>query len=194
MDDCMTTSSEQTVLELTRHFTPLAMRLARDWSLDLDDVKQEITVLIIETLPRIPDQDRSVKPYLYRTIRTHFLATYSEKYSHKPAHILSLDTPLPGQTDITRADTLAAPADVSQDDTQQIQREQALYDALHRLRCDEQEHMRRIYGLYAFQVEHRVIAGQRQVKANRSSSSISSNAFNKLRRDAALTAALEVTR
>lgn len=194
MDDNMTTSSEQTVLELTRHFTPLAMRLARDFSLDLDDVKQEIAVLIIETLPRIPDNGRSVKPYLGRTIKNHFLARHDEKYSHKPAYILSLDTPLPGQTDITRADTLAAPPDVPQDDTRQIQREQALYDALHRLRCDEQEHLRRIYALNAFQVERRVIAGQRKTKANRSSSSISSNAFNKLRRDAALSAALEVVR
>ena len=36
------------------------MRLARDWSLDLDDVKQEIALIIIETLPRIRTPFRGV--------------------------------------------------------------------------------------------------------------------------------------
>src|SRR5689334_13182393 len=142
------------------------MRLARDWSLDLDDVKQEIAVLIMTTLPQIPDQDRSVKPYLARTIKNHFLATHSEKYAHKPAYILSLDAPLADHPDMTRADMLAAPSGSPVDDTRQLQREQALYDALHRLRYDEQEHMRRVYGLNAFSAERRVIAGQRKTKAH----------------------------
>lgn len=182
----MTTPSEQYILELTRHFTPLAMRFAQGWSLDLEDVKQEITLVIIETLPRIPDKSRNVEGYLHRTIKNHFLSRYDEKRSHKPLHVLSLDEPHPNYPEITRADMLAAPSDVPQDDTQQIQREQALYAALRRLHKEEQEYIQRVCGLHAF------TPWGKRTPRERNPIAICQTAYRKLRKDAALAAALEV--
>jgi DNA-directed RNA polymerase specialized sigma24 family protein len=184
----MNTPSEQDVLDLTRHFTPLAMRFAQGWSLDLDDVKQEIALIIIETLPRIPDTSGNVHGYLHRTIKNHFLSRYDEKRSHKPLHVLSLDEPYPSYPEITRADMLAAPSDVPQDDTQQIQREQALYAALRRLHKEEQEYVRRVYGLHAF------TPWGKRTPRERNPIAICQTTYRKLRKDAVLVAALGVTR
>jgi len=182
----MTTPSEQTILALAQHFTPLAGKLSHQWKLDVDDVKQDIVEIIMTTLPQIPDQSRDVKPYLHRVITTRFLALHSEKYAHKPAHILSLDAPLPDNPEATRADMLAAPSGVPTDDTLQVEREQALYAALHRLRCEEQAYLRRVYKLNAFKVERRIQARQRVLKGKRSITSIRQNAYYKLRHDAEL--------
>jgi hypothetical protein len=189
----MHTPSEQTVLDLAQHFTPLAYNLARKWNLDADDVKQDIVEIIITTLPRVPDITRDVKPYLNRAIVNHFLSAHAEKYTHKPAYVLSLDAPLADNPDCTRADLLAAPADVPTDDTLQVERERALYAALHRLRYDEQLHLRRVFGLHEFKARRNVVWGQRKT-GQRSARSLSTNAYKKLRSDAVLSAALEVTR
>lgn len=183
----MTTSNEQIILDLVQHFTPLAKNLARDWNLDLDDVKQDIAEIIIEVLPRIPEPS-NVKGYLHRTIKNRFLSRYDERRTHKPAHVLSLDAPHPDYPDISRADSLEAPADVTCNDTRQVERERALYTALRRLHKEEQEYLQRVYGLHAFNPRGKRTPRERKAEI------ICATAYRKLRHDARLAAALEVAR
>lgn len=182
----MTTTQEQTVLELahSRYFERQAWHLAHKWHLDIDDVRQDIAEIILTTLPRIPERGRDKKTYLAVTINNHFRARHDEKYSHQPAHILSLDEPLSDDPECsTLADILEVPPVMPANERRQIQREQALYDALHRLHIDEQLYLQRVYKLFAF-------CPSNEPPTGRTDHSVAVSSYRKLRRNTTLATAV----
>jgi len=128
-------------------FGSMLRGIANQYHFPYEELRQEIAVLMLEQLDKLPHNQMQLKCYL----RTCAKRISFNHCSH--VQTMSLDEPLYEEDDTPLAETLAAPPDLvgNQDTTEQDQKIAALYAALRRLPLDEQRYVREVFGLNAYQ-------------------------------------------
>jgi DNA-directed RNA polymerase specialized sigma24 family protein len=141
------TTNALTLEEALQHTANLLHSIAIQYGAEFEDLYQDAAVFLLERPEKLADMRSipNVKCFLRSWARNILYTRY-----HHSCPVVSLDEPL--DDDETLADMLAAPPDQADSDTtEQDRKTAALYAALRRLPLDEQQYMREVYALNAYQ-------------------------------------------
>jgi hypothetical protein len=184
---CSSTLEVATIVDtaLTRASKVLWLT-AHEYDLEMDDLRQEAALIVIETLkkrPELLDADYLFS-YLYSTIRNQMRVVASR---HK--FMSSLDAYLGGdecEENTPLGLLLMEPPPHNTSRTDRLIT--TVHRALEQLPLDEQQHLRRVYALNAYQPTERHIRVRkgRKIGKDRKQNIISGSALYHLRHDAQL--------
>lgn len=184
-DEMMNEFDQTFLLDCLHQATPMMRNIADKYHLEYDDLYQEAYLLAHKRLNVLP-QKQNPRGYLQRAIQSHLI-----KLAIKDRWMLSLDEPVSDEEDEeTYADRLPAPVQMEdeQASTRMEQRIQALYAALRNLPLEEQTYLREVFQLNAF--EPVPLYPYCRNNAHRSRPAIRRRAYQVLRRDSELRAAV----
>lgn len=168
-----------------KHAEPMLENLARDLGKDYEDLYQDAAELLLKMWRDGKFVESHVPGYAQRAIKMEIRNIYVRRFGHTPLlsvqASVSLDAPLSEDSALCLGDLLSAPQEAAKDEDLEDYRIKHLYGALWELRLEEQQYIRRVYQLNAF--EPRWVDRSVKPDFNRSANAVSKHSHSALRRD-----------
>jgi hypothetical protein len=138
-----TQEQQQDILNYLDKYTPYIANRILNTGLELDEVKQEIALTLVEVASRRQDLPGA----LIQTIAQRHIILMLKRRTWKPLDAFSIDAPISSDSDTVLAETLSTPLDES---CHPQWRTRDLYSALHRVSLDEQVELKQHFDLEDF--------------------------------------------
>lgn len=185
-------SRDELVMDCLRYATKMLQRLACDWKVDFEDLYQEAALTVLTMWQEGDFNEPHPPAYAKRAIRFDLIDMYidqptARKFRTSVSASVSLDAPISAENDAPLFELIPESSPV-EDGTRQDWLAQALYEALWKLPLEEQAYLREVYQLNAFLP--RWMDRSRKPDYSRARGNICHTAFNRLRRDKELAAAI----